>query len=94
MQPLWPDEAGDAVLDEWIGRPDSTPEQIRAVHELIDDIKWGREWTLKWHATPDLITRGDLIVRIHDGPIVVIRPFSDQNPEHMFGIVRIIPRAN
>ncbi len=60
------------------------------VRALLDDITWKRDWQDRWHATPDLVVPGDYIVRLPDGPIVIIRPFSEEDPADLFNI-RIVP---
>jgi hypothetical protein len=92
--PIWPDHEGDRQLSDWLEGPHATPERVAQVKQLIDDISWGRSWQTRWHAVLDIITRSDWIVRLPDGPTVVIRPFSDENPQTMFGVVALIPGSH
>jgi hypothetical protein len=81
------DAAGYAVLGAWI--TSASAADINVVYELLHEIEWHREWRTNWYCQRDLAT-GDWLVWPREGLLVVIREFSDEDPETAFSVVRIL----
>ena len=89
MGPLSLDDAGDEAVASWLASyPDG--EAIARVADLLDDVSHRRPLPPKWFVTQDLLVRSDRLVEVLPRLVVVIRTYSDDDPERMFSVVRIV----
>ena len=83
------DDAGEEAVAAWLANsPDN--QSIARVEELLYDVSYGRALSPKWYVRRDLRTASDRLVEVTPNLIVVIRTYSDQDPEQMFSVVRIV----
>jgi hypothetical protein len=91
--PLRLDEAGDEAVSAWLAtHPDV--EAIARVAELLDDVSHRRALSPNWFVTRDPVVASDRLVEVLTGLVVVIRIYSDEDPEEMFSVVRIVSATN
>ena len=89
MGPLGLDDAGDEAVAAWLAiDPDS--QSVARVLELLQDVSYRRALSPKWYVTRDLLVRSDRLVEVLPNLVVVIRTYSDEDPERMFSVVRIV----
>lgn len=80
---------GEEAVAAWIATsPDN--QSIARVEELLYDVSYGRAVSPKWYVRRDLRTPSDRLVEVLPELVVVIRTYSDQDPERMFSVVRIV----
>lgn len=83
------DDAGDEAVAAWLANyPDG--EAVARVVDLLDDVSAGRALSPKWHVTRDLHVESDRLIEVRPGLIVVVRLYSDEDPVHMYSVVRIV----
>ena len=82
--PLGIDAEGQARLDLWAASA-SSDDQNR-VEQLLYDVRWQNDWKTSWMANRDPFERSDWIITVHDELVVVIREFSDEDPQNMIGV--------
>lgn len=87
MPELGLDEHGEQILIGWL-RTAPSLDDIVLVEEVIDRYAAGDPIGQRWHTTRDVAT-GDLIVSPRSDVTIVIRSFSDADPECRFTIVGI-----
>jgi hypothetical protein len=84
------DAAGDQVLATWLETyPDG--EAIHLVITLLRMVECGEPITNRFaHGNDVASVADDHLVEVRPGLLVAIRLYSDEDPEHMYSVVRII----
>jgi hypothetical protein len=87
--PLSLDDAGDEAVAAWLATHPDVEASCR-VAELLDDVGHRRALSPSWYVTRDPYVTSDKLVEVLPRLVVVIRTYSDENPEQMFSVVRIV----
>ncbi|MGH8867928.1 MAG: hypothetical protein ACRDYU_08015 [Actinomycetes bacterium] len=90
MSPQALDTHGDLVVSNWLNSPHANPRLTQLLFELLDDLRWGRPLQHAWDVRRDQTDPTDRLVYLPDSWVVVVRMFSDEDPEHMFSILSIV----
>jgi hypothetical protein len=69
------DEDGQARLIAWA--VSAEPDDLNLVHQVLDDVAWGRAWSERWHTTPDVFARHDHVIRPRRGLRMIVRLYAD-----------------
>ena len=89
MDPLGLDDAGDEAVAAWLATdPDS--QSVARVLELLQDVSCRRALSPKRYVTRDLLVQWDRLVEVLPSLVVVVRTYSDEDPERLFSVVRIV----
>jgi len=87
--PLGLDDAGDEAVAAWLAtHPDVAA--IARVAELLDDVSHRRALSPSWFVTRDPVAASDRLIEVLPRLVVVIRIYSEEDPERMFSVVRIV----
>ena len=94
MFPRGLDDRGWHVLDAWSGTA-SASDRSRVL-EVVEAIAWGHDWRVLWRSTradsisgADGLDRHDWYLEPRPGLVMLIREYSDTNPESEFSILAI-----
>lgn len=88
MSHLELDTHGRIVLTSWFSTGPSW-DDIDVVEEILARYAARDPISQRWHTRRDLGT-GDLIVSPHDGLQIIIRAYSDDDPERQFSLIAIL----
>lgn len=86
------DAHGQQVLIAWFATG-PTLGDIDVVEDILARYAARDPISPRWHTRRDLVT-DDLVISPRDGLQIVVRAFSDDDPEHQFSLVAILDEAD
>jgi hypothetical protein len=85
------DQAGADNVKRWVS--DADPRDVNVVRELLHQVEWQQPWKNDWFLQR-FPGSDDYVVWPRPGLLVVIREFSDYDPEGCFSVPYIFTETD